>query len=424
MTVQLGRTWFRLTGWYVGVFGVVLIALGAGLYVAVTREISRAVDRGLEVAVEQANRALEIREREMHIDSEHLVDALDELHVPGQDLYFFERNGTAIRPSQAPSWVADAGREALGGSNLVRTVSVDGHPWRLAARAFDVGNSRYAVVAVAEAFQVDRQYPALVRAFLIAGIASLVLVAVGGSLLARRSLVPVQQSMDRMRRFVADASHELRTPAAVLRSTVEVGLQRDRSAEEYAGILAAVRDESERIGRLVEGLLLLASADDGRLRIRRDRLFLDDVLADAAGAARALAADRGVSIRVGDFDEAPVTGDAVLLRQLLLIIFDNAVKFAPLGTAVEYSVYTRGELAVAAVRDHGPGIPEADLPHVFERFFRAGNQPNESGTGIGLSIASIIADAHDAQIRIDSKPGSGTTVAIELPLAGRAAVAD
>jgi signal transduction histidine kinase len=230
--------------------------------------------------------------------------------------------------------------------------------------------------------------------------------------------------MDRMRRFVADASHELRTPAAVLRSTVEVGLQRDRSAEEYAGILAAVRDESERIGRLVEGLLLLASADDGRLRIRRDRLFLDDVLADAAGAARALAADRGVLIRVGDFDEAPVTGDAVLLRQLLLIILDNAVKFAPPGTAVECSVYTRGGLAVAAVRDHGPGIPEADLPHVFERFFRAGNQPNESGTGIGLSIASIIADAHDAQIRIDSKPGSGTTVAIELPLAGRAAVAD
>ena len=272
MSSQIRRTRVRLTAWYVGVFAVVLIILGGGLYAAVTREISRSVDRGLEMAVEQANRALEIREREMHIESEHLVDALDELHTPGHDLYFFDGSGAAIRPVQAPPWIAGAGLEALSGPGVSRTVSADGRPWRLVARTFDVGESRYSVVAVAEAFQVDRQYPTLLRAFLIAGLMSLALVAVGGSLLARKSLGPVQQSMDRMRRFVADASHELRTPVAVLRSTVEVGLQRDRSVQDYAGILASVRDESERIGRLVEGLLLLASADDGRLRIRRDRL--------------------------------------------------------------------------------------------------------------------------------------------------------
>jgi signal transduction histidine kinase len=420
MSSQIRRTRVRLTAWYVGVFAVVLIILGGGLYAAVTREISRSVDRGLEMAVEQANRALEIREREMHIESEHLVDALDELHTPGHDLYFFDGSGAAIRPVQAPPWIAGAGLEALSGPGVSRTVSADGRPWRLVARTFDVGESRYSVVAVAEAFQVDRQYPTLLRAFLIAGLMSLALVAVGGSLLARKSLGPVQQSMDRMRRFVADASHELRTPVAVLRSTVEVGLQRDRSVQDYAGILASVRDESERIGRLVEGLLLLASADDGRLRIRRDRLFLDDILADAAGAARALAADRQVSIRVREFEEAPVMGDAVLLRQLLLIMFDNAVKFSHIGATVEASVTTGGGIAAAAVRDHGPGISEVDLPHVFERFYRAQGAPG-GGTGLGLAIASWIVNRHGGRIEVTNRTEGGARFVVHLPAAGPAA---
>jgi signal transduction histidine kinase len=203
----------------------------------------------------------------------------------------------------------------------------------------------------------------------------------------------------------------------VLRSTAEVGLQRTRSPEEYARMLATIRDESARLGHLVDGLLLLASADDRRLHIRRDRVFLDDLLADAATAARALAAKKEVTIQIGDFEEAPVQGDPVLLRQLLLIFLDNAIKFSPRGGVVEGSVSARAGRAVATIRDSGPGIPKDELPRIFERFYRAAPAKNGDGSGIGLSIAAVIADAHDAVIGIDSEVGHGTTIRVELPLA-------
>jgi signal transduction histidine kinase len=416
MTAPLKRTWLRLTAWYVAVFGVVLTAFGAGLYIVVTREIETAIDRGLRLAVDQAGRALEIREQERAIAAEELVDALDELHVPGHDLYVFDGDAGAIRPHQAPDWVSAAAAEALEGAAFLRTMRSTERAWRFYARAFDIAGTRYAAVAVAEALQVDRQYPDLIRAFLLAGLASLVLVALGGSLLARKSLVPVQRSMDLMRRFVADASHELRTPAAVLQSAAEVGLQRPHSEQEYVSLLTTIREESERFGRLVEGLLLLASADDGKLRIRSERVFLDDLLVDASVAAKTLAARKGVSIRVGSFEEAPVIADPVLLRQVLLIILDNAIKFSSAGGVVECSVSVHGTRARACVRDSGPGIPAESLPHVFERFYRADASRTMGGAGIGLSIASVIADAHHATIQIESTVGIGTTVCVELPL--------
>jgi signal transduction histidine kinase len=229
--------------------------------------------------------------------------------------------------------------------------------------------------------------------------------------------------MERMRRFVADASHELRTPAAVLRSTAEVGLQRERSAEEYGRLLATIRDEAQDLGDLVDGLLLLASVEEGKLPLRRDRLFLDDVLVDALGRARVQGSSKEVSIRLGHFEEAPVTGDPVLLRQLLLIVLHNAVKFTPPQGWVEGSVTRVDGRCRVTVRDSGPGIPASALPHVFERFYRADESRSTDGAGLGLSIARAIADAHRAEIRIDSAPEGGTTVSIDLPAASMVAAA-
>ena len=180
-------------------------------------------------------------------------------------------------------------------------------------------------------------------------------------------------------------------PAGPLRGTI--GSPPDKSISHRALLIGASATGRTRITGLLEG---------------------EDVLATAA-ALRAFCLGLG-----GAFEEAPVNGDPVLLRQLLLIVLDNAVKFSPPGTVVEASVTAHADRAVSFIRDSGPGIAASALPHVFERFFRA-QSSNGGGTGIGLSIASIIAEAHGASIRIESTPGEGTTVFIEMPLERRTA---
>lgn len=183
--------------------------------------------------------------------------------------------------------------------------------------------------------------------------------------------------------------------------------------------LGEITREAEQLGRILDNLLLLASADAGQLPIRRERLYLDDLLLDAAGAARVLGNAQGVRVDITDWEEAPVVGDPELLRQLLMIVLDNAVKFTPPGGQVEASVHATPEQCHVRITDTGPGIPADALPHVFERFHRAdAARSRPGGAGLGLSIAQSIAAAHDASIRIRSREPHGTEVLLAFPRAG------
>jgi len=176
-----------------------------------------------------------------------------------------------------------------------------------------------------------------------------------------------------------------------------------------------------RLGATVEDLLTLARADAGERPVERKRIFLDDLALDAASAARALAERRGVALEVGAFEEGVVEGDPALVRQLLMIVLDNAVKFTPAGGRVRLDVSAPGGQAEVVVADTGAGITAEQLPHIFERFYRGdpsrarGN--GAEGAGLGLAIARWIADAHGARIDVTSEPGRGTRVAIKFPAA-------
>jgi signal transduction histidine kinase len=241
---------------------------------------------------------------------------------------------------------------------------------------------------------------------------------------ARQAAAPVERAIGHMHQFMADAAHELRTPITVVRSRAEIALQRSRNPDDYTEALLGIEHEAERLGRIVEDLLTLARADTGERPIERVRVFLDDVTLDAATAARAIADRKGVHLDVGAFDEAPVSGDGTLLRQLVLILLDNAVKF----TAAGGSVCVDGESSNGAPRlrvvDTGCGIPPEQLPRIFERFYLGdpartrGSGNGAQGAGLGLSIARWIADAHDATIDVQSEPGQGTRVTVHFPAAG------
>ena len=228
-----------------------------------------------------------------------------------------------------------------------------------------------------------------------------------------------------MRRFMADAAHELRTPITVVRARAEVALQRGREPETYVLALKSIEHETERLTRIVEDLLMLARADAGERPIERRRVFLDDVTSDAAGAARVIAERKAVRIDVDEFEEAAVSGDPALLRQLVMILLDNAIKFTDRGGAgVHVGVRAEASSATLTVSDTGIGIPPDQLSHVFERFYRgdpsrtrgaSSDGSTSDGAGLGLSIAQWIADEHGGVIRMESQPGHGTRVVVQFP---------
>jgi signal transduction histidine kinase len=215
---------------------------------------------------------------------------------------------------------------------------------------------------------------------------------------------------------MADAAHELRTPITVLRTRAEVALQQARSPESYVSALTAIEAESRRLGGIVDSLLVLARADAGDLPLRREKFFLDDVAVDAAGAEGVVASQKNVDVIVDEFEETPVVGDPDLVRQLLMILLDNAVKFTDPGGQVRVRVAMNEGAPRFTVQDTGIGIRKEDLPRVFQRFFRGElAQSRSQGSGLGLSIASWIAREHGADISVTSEVGKGTTATVTFP---------
>lgn len=418
MNPSLRALRWRLTLWYVGVFALVMLLLGGALLIVLTRQSAARLDRSLEAATAEVIRAAEIREQESKLPPGSVVDAFEELRIPGRMVYVFDHAGRLVHPDTVPPWVPPAAAAALSEGRAWNRVETAGdHTYRLFARRFEFSaGTPWVAVAAADVDELQEEYASLILAFSLAGLASLVLVAIGGAALARRSTEPVEQTLAQMRRFMADAAHELRTPLTVLRGRAEVALQRSRSTDQYATALAGIAEETQRMTSLVEKMLLHSQADAGNLRMHREEVFLDDLLVDAAEDARVLAAGRDVRVEILELEEAPILADRHLVRQMLLTVFDNAVRFSPRGGRVSAVASFRNGVASAMIRDAGPGIPPDVLPHIFEPFYRGDGARERTGSaGLGLAIAKSIAAAHGATIEVAPETGGGTRVTITFP---------
>ena len=234
-------------------------------------------------------------------------------------------------------------------------------------------------------------------------------------------LARLESAVKRLSQFTADASHELRTPIALIRTTAELTLRRDRSPEKYREALTEIVMESERTSRLVEDLLLLARADAGLPALPLENLELTPLVRDICEQGQVLAEARQLQIST-DLPDEPVFVQAndPALRRLLLLLVDNAVKYTPAGGRITVSIGQDTGGATLAVRDTGIGIPDSALPHVFERFYRADDSRNRDagGAGLGLSIAKWIAERHHASLEAESVLGQGSTFRVRFPLNG------
>jgi len=225
-------------------------------------------------------------------------------------------------------------------------------------------------------------------------------------------------SFQRIREFTLHASHELKTPLTVLHGELETVLRDPGLAEPRREHLLSQLDEVRRLAKIVDGLTLLTKADAGQVALAREPVRLDELVRDAHADAQILAAPGGVRVELADCEKVTIRGDRHRLRQLLLNLTDNAIKYNQPGGTVTFSVRLEGGQAGLEIANTGPGIPSELLPHVFERFFRGDASHNSAvdGCGLGLSIVQWIVNAHGGTVRLDSEPGKLTTVRVRLPV--------
>jgi signal transduction histidine kinase len=239
--------------------------------------------------------------------------------------------------------------------------------------------------------------------------------------LARRTLAPIEEAHEQQKRFTADVSHELRTPLTALKMESEVALMNPKNGtKELRQTLTSNLEEVSKLEALINNILRLTRLEADELRQNFTSLSSQTIIETALKQVKAQAAGRKIKLE-SQIQNLPLSGDHDSLVQLLVILLDNAIKYSSAGSSVTITAKGKDRHAVIQISDHGQGIERQALEHVFDRFYRADNSRNKvagaEGFGLGLSIAKMIADVHNAAITLSSQPGKGTTATVTLPLA-------
>ena len=440
----------RLTIWYAAVLTAIVLALAGFLLWRLRADLVHGLDASLDVRAQQTAVALEDPEDERELlDLE--VFRLTARVVPptGAVTQVVSTNGKLIATS------GDELEAPLIGSSIARDVD---EPVRTTVSAGVRGEYRVHVssltrtpnvLVVANSLEpVAATTRRLLVLLAIALPAAIGLSVAFGYVLARRALAPIdrmtkdaaaigaddararldlpaiddevgrlgrtlngmlerlQGAISEQKRFTADASHELRTPLAVMQSEIDVALRSSETSPEARTVLTSMREEVVRMTRLVESLLVLMRADEGRMELAADEVDIADVARIVRNRLEPSARDRGTRITV-EAEPLVVWGDSDRLDQLLTNLVDNAVKYSPDGGEVRVVVTSDDGSAVIEVSDNGPGIQPADIEHVFDRFYRVDKARTRSagGTGLGLAICRSIVEAHHGRIDVRSAPG-------------------
>lgn len=402
----------RLMALNVAVLVVIILVLGATILLLLDRELLAMETASLQSDTSRvAHEAGERRDGDMrgHLPSPG----------PGSFTVLWDGHGTPVSDPDHVATAALAGpaREAANGRASTVTVRLpDGQDALVASQQVRQHGTPAGAVQVGRSLApihaVERS------AIAVVGLASLG--AVGLSLaaswfLAGRALVPIRRALERQRDFTADASHELRTPLSVLDAGIQV-LRRhpEQTAGENQEVLDSMAGEAQRMERLVSGLLALARADSSDAQLQLAEVDLAGIVRAVAGDLAPVADARGVRIQTPAAQAVPAWLDADRVRQLLVILLDNAIKFSPAGGTVEVACQGRAHGVFLQVADRGPGIPPEQRQQVFERFHRADPSRTGSGAGLGLAIARWIVTAHGGSISLrDNEPG--LRVDVDLP---------
>ena len=455
-----------------------LVGFAVASYAAFAATLRDRTDAFIEDALTAITREVSAERRLAQSAAGAIRTTLSEVRFRDLDIWAFEATGAVVgmsAPQGGPVGVAhpiavdsaaliDAMRRNEGGSGFALDVEHADGGYRIRAQPLVLAPATYWVVGAYPLREVDATLGRIRTMFVLAIPLLILAAATGGWLLARRSLSPVsamasraaeisastlyerlpadtndelgdlarvlnslldrmEAAFDQQKRFMADASHELRTPAAILRAESDVTLSREhRDEAEYRESFRVMQDASHRLSRVVEDLFLAARADAGQVKVEPVEVYLEEVVHDAVRAVRPLAVAQRVEVEFTEAVGAPVRGDAHLLGRILLNLLENALRHSPVGGTIEVQLRRRDGRCTVSVIDAGPGIPNADWEHIFERFVRLDPARSRTGpaagvgAGLGLGIARRLAALHGGQLVVaDSRPGR-TEFRLTLPL--------
>jgi|SRR5438552_10901017 len=416
---------WRLTLVFTGVLVVVLVACGVVVYLTTRSVMYDRVDHDLE---DRARSDLALFQGGPHGEPDRGPPGSGSEFDPGGYFYAISDTdgqilkGSAYLDTQALASSTTLVKAMDNGDTFADTKSSKGEPQRIYAFAVTV-NGTPGVVQIGRSTEPEEAALSQLRIVLLAVLAVSIVPAVGGGyLLSGRALRPIKTAMDSQRTFIADASHELRTPVAVVRTNAELlkrhlGPDTGHTAASDQVALDDILSESDRLGRMVDQMLTLAEADAGQRTVLSSEISLNELIDEVARSMRSIAETRQMLLETRLTDDVSVNGDPGRLRELVSVLLDNAVKYADAGGRVEVALRKEHRKAIIEVSNNGPGIPRDALPHVFDRFYRVdeARSRESGGTGLGLAIARHIVDAHGGTINIESSAGAGTKVTVELP---------
>ena len=461
----------RLTLWYVSLLATILVVVIAMIYVLLSRALYVRIDDGLRAGLQTTLTSLanDLAEGQSVDDAARSTAA--ELASRHQLVAIYDGRGRLLGEAgreddiviplpSADELPVDAEEQLI---TIVESDDLDDRH-RLAMRRVNLrSNIEYIVVVGSSLEPTDEELESLRRILAYVVPLSVIVAAIGGWFLARRSLSPVvamadrarkigveslharlpvanprdelgllastfnellarlESSVQQQRQFMADASHELRTPVNIARTASRVALQQSgRSETEYRETLAIVEQETIRLSRLVDDMFTLTRADAGSYPVRSMPMYLDEIIEEVARASAVVAATRGVSIAIECEHPAPFTGDEDLIRRLVMNVIDNAVRFSAAGGAVRVALDRAQETYAISISDQGPGIAPEVQSRIFERFYRVDEARSrdgvsDGGAGLGLALARWIARAHGGEIRLATSSRLGSTFVITLP---------
>jgi heavy metal sensor kinase len=459
---------FRLVVWYAGVLTGVFVLLGGLMYAGLKMYLEKSLSG------DQIRRARQIADTLLanvgKTGEAHVVTEINSWFAPETNDRFIRitrQDGTVLYQSRSPKdprfdWGEVAPYRAGIRLNSWRTEPTrDNRPLLIAAVPCQSDEGKQYVVEVGASLEPMEALLQRLIELLALALAAMVLVATGGGyFLIRRALAPVERiassaeqitlhnlrerlpiaqtgdelqrlsiSLNNMiarldeafqhnRRFIADASHELRTPLTILRGELESIVDETGKEPEVQRTAASVLEEVERLARIVEGLFAVSRLDAGEAQKECVQFDLADLATSTADQMCLLAEDKGISISNNSAREVVIEGDRARMKQVVVNLLDNAIKYTPAGGKIGISVKASGGKAVLEVEDNGLGIPAEARPHIFERFFRVDKARSREmgGAGLGLSIVKSICTAHGGKVDFTSVEGKGSRFKVELPL--------
>ena len=454
------RRWWRshsvrvqLTLWYVAAMTLVLAVYAGAILAYVSRSASQLLDQQLRSDFQWATVMIEqTPEGAITWNGEETIEEHPWLQIWSADGKLLFRNDVALEQPRVGMDIRN-----LPDDTIVR-VSTAGVPLRVLSRRGEIAGSPV-VIQVGRSEETMREQIRTVALILLLGLPLAVATAgFGGYLLARRALAPIermteraetitaerlsdrlpvsnpdnemgrlatvfnatlarlQESFDQMRRFTADVSHELRTPLTAIRSVGEVGLRSRRDDGEYRAIIGSMLEEVDRLAGLVDRLLTLSRAETGEALLSLEAIALKDLADGVVADLAVLAEEKSQQVVIEAHGSPRALGDRLMVRQALINIVDNAIKFAPAGSGIVIRVGESNGRAIVDVIDRGPGVPAAARDRIFDRFFRASSSPADvTGSGLGLSIAKSAVETTSGTLTLEQSDEHGSTFRITLP---------